>query len=325
MKSCFATVCFHGKKTISKKGNEKREADFIEVMSKINQLTSQPQAIIFPGGFFYLSQHIGHLSFEDRKQVIEASSIGEVCQKGLAVLNTPLPGPLLVVGIDSPKKARQGCSADNGDQLCVAFDNTGVVGIGRKIFPDDYELFDYVAYAGDFREPTRVVQLPDGRKAVLCACYDMFGIAESPEHTTKRTKNIKYVGEGDRLVADTDEPGHAEVRDGLVREWADMLKRENVSVGLAAIHQFDLPGRDLYWQRHGVAVASATLNGGLALGAAHFVERLPEANKSTLAAEGVPQSHLADGLNRKHHAMKPIESLHVDTPHGSALIRVFAS
>lgn len=323
MKSCFATVCFHGKKTISKKGNEKRSADFLEVMSKINQLTNQPHTIIFPGGFFYLSQHVGHLGFEDRKSVIEASPIGAACQNGLALLNTPLWKPLLVVGIDSAKKARQGCSADNGDQLCVAFNNTGVAGIGRKIFPDDYELLDYVTYADDFRGQTRIVCLPDGRKAVLCACYDMFGIAETPEHVTKRTKNIKYVGEGNVLVADPDEPGHREVRDGLVRKWADMLKRENVSVGLAAIHQFDQPGRDLYWQRHGVAVASASLNGGLALGAAHFVERLPEADKSTLAAVGVPQSHLADGLNRKPHAMKPIESLHIDTPNGSALIRTF--
>lgn len=317
------TVCFQGKKAISKKDSDKRSIDFIEIISKITKFDCKPQAIIFPGGFFFLNHHIGNLDFANRKRVIEASPIGAVCQNSVDILKSSLREPLLVVGIDTRRKARPGCSPDNGDQLCVAVDKKGVVGIGRKIFPDDYERSDYVTYADDFRGRGRIIRLPDGRKAVLCACYDMFGIAESGAHVTKRTKNIEYIGDGKAPVIEPSGQMQAEIRDSLVRTWADMLKREEVSVGFAAIHQFDRPGRDLYWQRHGIAVASAALGGGLAIGAAHFVEHLPVADKSTLAAFGVPHSHLAAGLHRKHYAVQPIDSLYVKTTHGRALLRTF--
>lgn len=322
----IATVCYRGYKARSTTTTSKRESDLFQLVLAINQSTLRPQAIIFPGGFFFLNQHIGHLPYPERKRVIESSSIGFTCRASLAMLNTIPPSePLLVVGIDTAKRPRHGCSSDSGDQLCVAFDKTGVVGIGRKIFPDDYELFDHVSYAKDFTGLGRVVGLPDGRKAVLCACYDMFGIAESPARVTKRTRNIKYIGEGKNFVAEPGEAKHAEVRTGLVQGWADMLKREGVSVGMAAIHQFGRPGLDKYWQRHGVGVASAALGGGLAIGAAHFVEALPAVDKSTLAAVGVPQSHLADGLRRKHYAIRPVESFHITTKHGTALVRSFVA
>ncbi|MBF0515475.1 MAG: hypothetical protein HQK81_15640 [Desulfovibrionaceae bacterium] len=159
----------------------------------------------------------------------------------------------------------------------------------------------------------------------MCACYDMFGVAESPQYTTKRTRNIKFVGHGTEIIAATGEEGFNDTRAGLIRNWAAMLKRKRVSVALGAIHQFNRPGLDKYWQRHGIAVASAALGGGVAIGAAHFVEQLPAPGKSTLAAAGVPRSHLREGLHRRHHAIEPVKSVLVGTSHGDALIRVFAA
>jgi len=320
------TVCFRGKKSTSKRSNKVKIDVYLEIIQTICQTQHHAQAIVFPGGYFFLDRHVGHLNYTERKQAIASSSIGSAINKGCSLLSASLRSPpMVIVGIDSAKKPRHGYTSDNGDQLCVAFHKTEIKGIGRKVFPDDYELYDYVTYADDFRRSDRIITLPDGRRAVLCACYDMFGIAESHNRATKRTRNIKYIGEGNDIIAATGEEGFAEVRARLVREWASMLKREKVSVGLAAIHQFDRPGLDKYWQRHGIGVASAALRGGLALGAAHFIERLPPHDKSTLAAVNVPRYHLNDGTFRRHYAIQPIHSMHVETSHGSALIRVYSS
>ena len=303
--------------------NERKQSLFVEVLEACSRIRYPLQAILFPGGYFFLNKHVGHLSHAERVRAIEDSPVGEACRAGLAKLaDTPLRDALLVVGIDTAKKPRRGYPPDKGDQLCVAFNQTGVIGIGRKVFPDGFEREDYVVYADDFTSPHRLVRLADGRKAILCACYDMFGVAESAENVTKRTRNIMYIGEGAEVLA-AGEKGFAEARARLVGAWASMIEREKVSVGLAAIHQFKRPGVDLFWQRHGLATASAALKGGLAIGAAHFTEYLPDTDKSTLAARGVPKSHLNQGLHRSAHRLTPVDSWSVNTDHSQALIRVF--
>jgi hypothetical protein len=67
-----------------------------------------------------------------------------------------------------------------------------------------------------------------------------------------------------------------------------------VAVGLGAIHNFRKPGRDNFWQRYGIQACSAALGSGLAVGAAHFLERLPGISKSTLAAANFPETYLSD-------------------------------
>jgi len=97
-------------------------------------------------------------------------------------------------------------------------------------------------------------------------------------------------------------------------------------MALACIHNFDAPGRDSYWQRHGIAYASAALGGGLALGAAHFNYTLPAAGSSTLAAFKVRRSHLSAGAHRPAHRHEALASVFIegdgrDKPR--ALIRLF--
>jgi hypothetical protein len=77
-------------------------------------------------------------------------------------------------------------------------------------------------------------------------------------------------------------------RDSSFAAWADLVAARAPDVLLATIHAFERPGLDDYWQRHGIAHASAAHGGALAVGAAHFLKSLPEYG-STLAAYGVPK------------------------------------
>jgi hypothetical protein len=95
------------------------------------------------------------------------------------------------------------------------------------------------------------------------------------------------------------------------------------------VHRFQQPGRDIFWQRHGLATASAALGGGLAVGAAFFTDRLPDERarwSSPLAACGVPREHLSQGLYRPARRFEPIAALTINgrrkgRPH--ALVRLF--
>jgi hypothetical protein len=115
---------------------------------------------------------------------------------------------------------------------------------------------------------------------------------------------VRYLDDGPNVH---DPPSPARRRE-LLGEWRRLIVGNKVDVALAAIHEFEAPGRDSYWQRHGIAFASAALGGGLALGAAHFRNALPEAEASTLAAFGVGRRHLTLGAHRTACQHHPIAS-----------------
>ena len=104
------------------------------------------------------------------------------------------------------------------DELCVAWSASGIVGLGRKIFPvckgeSGYrEVDELICYESDYSTTHRVVHLASGRKAVLCACYDMFGVQEVGRANGLQANGLK------RIQAN----GHQFRRDGnLSREnWA---------------------------------------------------------------------------------------------------------
>lgn len=212
-------------------------------------------------------------------------------------LDAAHPGALIVVGIDSVPYS----SDDHGDQMCVAFSLYGVIGIGRKVWPADGDTnWDgrppVVCYPADFGSPHRIVTLANGSRALLCACYDVFGIAETIVGPTARIRYIRYLAPDQRY--DGPGAGFLRVRRRLVAEWGQLLADQRVDVGLAAVHRFQQPGRDIFWQRHRMATASAALGGGLVVGAALFNDRLPDGRdrwSSPLAACGVPREHLSQG------------------------------
>jgi hypothetical protein len=184
-----------------------------------------------------------------------------------------------------------------------------------------------VCYANDYSSRDRVVVLANGSRALLCACYDVFGVAEAIVGPTARIRYIRSLASDRRH--DGAGAGLAVVRRQLVTEWRTLLTEQRVEVALNAVHRFQQPGRDIFWQRHGLATASATLGGGLAVGAAFFTDRLPDERDrwtSPLAACGVPAAHLNQGLHRPARRCEPVAALTINRrrngkPH--ALVRLF--
>jgi hypothetical protein len=215
---------------------------------------------------------------------------------------------------------------EGADQVCFAVSRDGVVAQARKIFPTLGETSGkrpLIPTYRDYGAADRYLTLANGSRAVLCACYDVFGLAESPDRPSVRTRAIRYL-HMPTGVHTTVDIGFKRQRDAAIGFWHERLLMEHPDVALGAIHRFHRPGLDGYWQRHGIASASAALNGGLVIGAAHFRLKLPTSVRAPLAARGVEAAHLHDGLRRKAHRLQPVDGfLMMKTGLPAALVRLF--
>ena len=322
------TVCVLGRKPSRVDRNARASSLLDEVVDAvIGRVDWHPvDAIVVPGGFFRSPVYVGNQPHSERAVTLEATEFGQAVIAAAYRLDAAHPGALIVVGIDSVPYS----SDDHGDQLCVAFSPYGVIGIGRKVWPADGDTnWDgrppVVCYPADFGSPHRIVTLANGSRALLCACYDVFGVAEAIIGPTARMRYIRYLAP-DQL---DDGAGFVAVRRRLVAEWRQLLADQRVDVVLAAVHRFQQPSRDIFWQRHGLATASAALDGGLAVGAAFFTDRLPNERdrwSSPLAACGVPMEHLSQGLHRSARRFEPIAALTINGRRSGkprALVRLF--
>jgi hypothetical protein len=324
------TVCVLGRKPKRPKHNSRSIRLLGRVVDAIiSRVDWHPiDAIVFPGGFFRSPVYIGNQSHSERVAALEALDFGQAVMAAAYRLDGALPGALLVVGIDSVPYSTD----DHGDQMCVAFSPYGVIGIGRKVWPADGDTnWDgrppVVCYPADFASPHRIVTLANGSRALLCACYNVFGVAEAIVGPTVRMRYIRYLAPNWR--DDSAGAGFVAVRQRLVAEWGQLLTDQRVDVVLTAVHRFQQPGRDVFWQRHGLATASAALGGGLTVGAAFFTDRLPDGRErwsSPLAACGVPMEHLSQGLHRLARCFEPVDLLTINGRRNGkprALVRLF--
>ena len=309
----LVTVCIQGQPARQYRTHTRRLALLADLVREINERWEKLDAVVLPGGFLRLDTSIGHLSYADRVQALNAAGFVAPIKKAVKAL-CHSPGVLITFGVDGPNYP----NGDGGDQLCVAADESGIVGIGRKIFPvAGNEADSLLCYDADFGESRRVVKLPSGRKAILSACYDMFGVAEHGNINGIRARNIRWIGSYEDQV-ERGELGFTAKLTRNLRDFGTLL--DGVTVGIAAIHYFDAHSTG-FWQRHGIAACSAALKSGLAVGAAHFRELPQQSNSSTLAAARVPTLHLTAGLQRQAHGWIPKD--HFDSHRGSALIRLF--
>jgi hypothetical protein len=281
-------------------------------------------AVLFPGGYFRSETFIGRLNFRGRASAIERQPFGEAAHAAAMKLQPHSPGALVVIGADAPDPTGN----EAADHLCIAVGVTGVVGIARKIFLTDRDTrgnrWPITPDVRDYGASDRFVDLPNGARALLCACYDVFGIAERDTAPTIRTRAIRYLCSHGQYH-EAGGRAFSELRQRCIVSWRENLDREKPAVALAAIHDFKRPGRESYWQRHGIAMASAALNGGLAIGAAHFRELLPEHGEAPLASVGVRRSHLTAGPNRRTEALLPINSFRLDMKGApTVVVRLFS-
>lgn len=267
------------------------------------------EALVLPGGCFYHSIDISGMDNQHRKESMDATDYGASLKTWCRLLNRQSPRVMIAAGVDGP----------NSSQFCVAWQGSGIVGIARKIFPTANESArGFRCYAEDFSSSGRVVQLHSGRPAVLCSCYDMFGLTETPLNMGKRSACIhRIIRNGREHLGDQ---SFRDLRLQCIQRWDLLVRTLRPSVAIAAIHHFDRPGLDGFWQRHGIATASAALAGGLAVGAANFEQSLPAIARSTLAANAVPRTHLEKAGHRRAHRLSPLDGFSIGE---DALIRLF--
>lgn len=313
----LVTVCIKGQPEREYRTHTRRLELLANLVEEINQRWENLDVVVLPGGFLRLDKCIGHLCYADRVQALNSAGFVAPIKKTVKVLDRST-GVLIVFGVDGPNYL----NGDGGDQLCVAADKGGIVGVGRKIFPfKGKEAGSLLCYDADFGEHRRVVELPSGRKAILSACYDMFGIAERGNINGRRARNIRKIGTyQDRLKQD-----ERDFEDTLKKNLAGFVTLlDGVTVGIAAIHRFKGHSTG-FWQRHGIASCSAALKSGFAVGAAHFGEFPQQPNSSTLAAARVPAQHLTQGHQRQANSWVPNDHFEFRSRQGSALVRLFCS
>jgi hypothetical protein len=311
----FATVCVQGEPETNLQARHSLLNLLNDVALEVNKRWETLDAVVFPGGFLHLDERIGPLCYADRVNVLDAAGFIASVKQAVAALDRS-PDVLIVFGADGPSYP----NGDGGDQLCVAADKNGIVGIGRKVFPvAGKEADSLLCYDADFAEAHRIVTLRSDRKAILSACYDMFGVAEHGDASGVRARYIRRIGSSEERI----ERGDRGFEDRLTRNLSAFRRLlDGVSVGIAAIHYFSGYSTG-FWQRHGIAACSAALGSGFAVGAAHFRVLPREPNSSTLAAAQVPPIHLTQGLRRQARSSETLGDFTVDSGQRSALVRLF--
>ena len=319
----LATLCVQGYTAASTRDNANRISIIEGLVSTLRMRADwHPiDAIVLPGGFFWLSQVLGYTTFERRRELISQERFSAAVCGVLRQLQELSPGIRLVTGV----MARPRDKTERVEQACLAFDKDGLIGAARKLFPTRNESRGrrYMSpFIDDYRSAERFIDLPNGSKALLNSCYDLFGTADTGNGSGARRAAIRALRLPRVRLLEGDEEFRAS-RDAGLTAWADLVATQEPDVLLAAIHAFEIPGRDGYWQRHGIARASAALKGALTVGAAHFLERLPEEG-STLAASGVPRTALSAGVSRRAYSLAPFQSLSFTAKDGTpALLRLF--
>ncbi len=324
--SRVASVCVLGAPARQRQVNLRRGELLTRVASEVSGRPGwrDLDAVLFPGGYFRLAEWFGPISAAERREQLVTAAPLQVCRDAAATVATKSPGCLVVAGVDTNRRP----GGWNGDHLVVAFDEGGLVGSARKNFPSANDVNEsespaYLLFDQDADDPARFVTLASGAKAVLGACYDAFAFAELALGPTAKRANLCYMARrvGGHTVMTVAE------RNRFMARFADALAAVRPSVNLIAVHGFKRPGQDLYWQRHGVATASAALDGALVVGAAHYNARLPgKAGESALAAFAVERDHLHRGPHRTACAHKPIDAFEVGSPGGvesRALVRLY--
>ena len=318
----LATLCLQGNTATSTRDNKARISileETVRVLQK--QRTWHPiDALVLPGGFFWLSKTLGATSFERRRTLLSVERLTTSVTSALLRLQELSPGIRLVTGVMAQPRDR----TERTEQACLAFDRTGLIGVARKMFPtrDESRGRRYMsAFVDDYRSTKRFIDLPNGSVALLNSCYDMFGTADIGSGSSGRRAAIRALRDQSGRILLGDE-GFRASRDRCLAAWADLVAAKAPDVLLATIHAFERPGLDGYWQRHGIARASASLKGALSLGAAHFLESLPT-DGSTLAAWGVPKRELSAGVSRRAHRLAAVHSAPVAAQGMNALLRVF--
>lgn len=299
----IVSVCVEGKPARKRKHNKRRDRALLAILRSVMAKDwGRIDAVLLPGGYFHLETRISKLDHPARVAALQRERTFPAMKKASQSLSRRHPGAVLVLGLDSRPRGK----GRPWDQVCIALRAGRIVAVAPKIFPtkgdgrDDGSVI--VPNANDYGSDQRFVDLPSGHRALLCACYDAFGVAEAVTGPGRRANLIRWLY--------TKARGRHRVRGreavaNCMKAWKESVRRNRPSVVLSAIHVFAAPGRDGYWQRHGISAASAALDGALSVGAAHF-RRLPARHsKSSLSDKDRSLGYLRLGTRRPLVSVSP--------------------
>jgi hypothetical protein len=318
-----ASLCLHGVPAKSMKDNAGRLAMLPEL---VRLLKEHPEwhvdAVVMPGGTFRLSRALGATDLERRKAILQKEQITAPIRDALSQLDTLSPSLTFITGVlATPRNI-----SERTEQSCLAFRHGDLLGAARKIFPTRQESRGrrFVSpFVDDFGTRSRAIALSGGSMVLLNACYDVFGVADVSSGTMARRHGIRRLLTK-RGMLPIGSAGFKAQRDDCLVAVGGLIASTPLKGLVVSIHGFEQPGREGYWQRHGIARASAACGGALVVGAAHFRKGLPSPEASTLAACEVPRSHIADGAYRRANMLAPAYSAILETRMGlRGLLRIF--
>ena len=300
--------------------------DFLSVITRAirRQEWQALDAIVLPAGYLRTDHWLALLPPTPRRELIGASDLSSACAQAIARLSQGSPGCVLVIGLDTNRCRSWGF---RGDQALAAFNADGCLTVARKVFPTDGDTNEWgrAPYLLDFADAdseARFVPLPNGRTAMLCVCYDSFVFSELALGPTKKLNAMRYQSHPF--------DGWDDLTPTVAWEWMAALRRQvalhGPSVILNPVHGFERPGADVFWQRHGLAVASSAIGGGLAVGAAHYRRDLPAPTHNMLSAIGAPTNQIGMGPFRRAHTTSVIDSFTIGARgrHGlQALVQLY--
>ena len=171
---------------------------------------------------------------------------------------------VVIAGVDSK---HYNCSA-KGDQMCVAWDKNGILGIGRKVWTvAGEEGENYIVNFEDFGSKKRLINVK-GKNILLCSCYDAYGTEGKCLQQNKRLKNDKNIFYNDKVFSEKKQV--TELGAKGQEKWNSLLKQADIAA--CAIHYFSKNGPQSgrsYWVR---ALRARSKYNFAIFGAAHFEE-----------------------------------------------------
>ena len=188
----LATLCLQGNTAASTKDNVTRTMILEKaVRFLLQQRAWHPiDALVLPGGFFWLSRSVGASTFERRRALISGERFIPAVTAALKQLQESSPGIRLITGVMAQPRDK----TERTEQACLAFDRSGLIGAARKMFPTHAESRGrryMTPFADDYRSSERFVDLPNGSLAALHSCYDLFGTADHGSDGSARRTAIK--------------------------------------------------------------------------------------------------------------------------------------
>jgi hypothetical protein len=125
VKSRFATACIQGAPARWYRTRINLLTFLTAIVCEIGKRWEKLDAVAFPGGFLRLDRTIG-VPYDERVTALHTAGFVDPIKSAVKRL-TRSPASVLVFGVDGQTYP----NGDGGDQLCVAANRIGIIGISR--------------------------------------------------------------------------------------------------------------------------------------------------------------------------------------------------